>query len=642
MADSPVSDPRVGTVISDRYRLRALIGEGGMGRVYDAEHVLMKKRLAVKILHRELTRVPEVVARFEREAMAAANIDHPNVAAATDFGKLEDGSVFLVLEFVSGTSLRDEIAKGPLTPVRALTVARQICLALGAAHVQGIVHRDLKPENVMLIEKAGEGDVVKVLDFGIAKVPIDEAGGDSPASGAITKAGMVYGTPEYMPPEQALGQSVDARADLYALGVVLYEMLCGVRPFSGETTVSLLGQQLSRDAPPIAVRVPGRSVPPSAERIALALLAREAAQRPASAAEVAGWIEGALGEARQAADRLLTLATGTPPISALAAPGLVPSDPRSSDPALVDARGSAPSMPSGIDSPLPSVASFTARVDAWLAPLRPRFPAQIREVPSLTLLGVAAAIPLVITFIVILSTGVLVGSAAVIRHRAASPAPALSSAPVVASTQPVPALVEVTGLAAARQGVEQQPKSALARKHYALALSHERRFAEVVTAAREAIALDAALADDRDLADAVRAVATEPDIPDASLAALSLLEKMGTRGADAVFDVVTAASTSVVVRQRAEVWLRGKDFQRVSSPELNIAVALHTAPTCPQIHGLLPRAKNVGDERSLRYLEAFARTTGCGKAKGGDCLPCLRKDDALQQATDGVKARVGK
>ncbi len=126
-------DPRVGTLLADRYRIDALVGEGGMGKVYSAEHVLMRKRLAVKVLHRELTSVPEVVQRFEREAMAAANIEHPNVAAATDFGKLPDGAVYLVLEFVSGRSLRDEVARGPFAVDRALGVARQIAAALAAA-----------------------------------------------------------------------------------------------------------------------------------------------------------------------------------------------------------------------------------------------------------------------------------------------------------------------------------------------------------------------------------------------------------------------------------------------------------------------------------------------------------------------------
>ena len=145
----------VGVVVAGRYRVERLVGEGGMGAVYQAEHVLMRKRFALKVLHPEMGRLPEVVARFEREAMAAAHIEHPNVAGATDFGKLEDGSFFLVLEYVEGSSLRDAVAKGRLELGRALSVTRQIAGALSRAHALGIVHRDLKPENIMLVERDG-------------------------------------------------------------------------------------------------------------------------------------------------------------------------------------------------------------------------------------------------------------------------------------------------------------------------------------------------------------------------------------------------------------------------------------------------------------------------------------------------------
>jgi serine/threonine-protein kinase len=158
----------VGKTLSGRYRLDRVLGEGGMGAVYEAEHTHMRKRLAVKVLHPEMSRLPEVVARFEREAMAAAHIDHPNVAAATDFGMLEDGSFFLALEFVEGESLRDILAKGRLELGRALHIVSQMGQALNRAHALGIVHRDLKPENVMLVEREGDPDFVKVLDFGIA------------------------------------------------------------------------------------------------------------------------------------------------------------------------------------------------------------------------------------------------------------------------------------------------------------------------------------------------------------------------------------------------------------------------------------------------------------------------------------------
>jgi len=285
---SSSADARVGTTLADRYRIDALIGEGGMGRVYSAEHVLMRKRLAIKVLHRELTTMAEVVARFEREAMAAANIDHPNVAAATDFGKLPDGAVFLVLEYVQGKSLRDEIAGGPIAAERALHITRQIAAGLASAHALDIVHRDLKPENVMLVEKGGDPDFAKVLDFGIAKVPIGDVPhpAHTPAHTPITKAGMVFGTPEYMAPEQALGQTVDGRADLYALGVILYEMLSGSRPFSSQSQVGILGQQLSKSPPKISDRAPGIFVPPAVEAVAMKLLQREASERYQSATEV--------------------------------------------------------------------------------------------------------------------------------------------------------------------------------------------------------------------------------------------------------------------------------------------------------------------------------------------------------------------
>src|SRR5688572_22358703 len=183
-----------------------------MGAVYRAEHTHMRKRLAVKVLHPEMLDLAEAVERFEREAIAGAHIEHPNVAAANDFGKLEDGSHFLVLEYLEGEDLRSVLGKGPVAPDRALRIARQIALALRAAHQIGIVHRDLKPENVMLIKKDREVDIVKVLDFGIAKVPVAElTTRGAPGAQALTKLGMVYGTPEYMAPEQALGQEVDGR-----------------------------------------------------------------------------------------------------------------------------------------------------------------------------------------------------------------------------------------------------------------------------------------------------------------------------------------------------------------------------------------------------------------------------------------------
>ena len=212
----------IGSVLAERYRVEKLLGSGGMGSVYRAQHVHMRKSVAIKVLHREMTYLPEVVARFEREAVAAARIEHPNVAAATDFGRLADGSFYLVLEYVEGKSLRAALKeRGPMSTTRALHVTRQIADALAAAHAAGIVHRDLKPDNVMLLDREGERELVKVLDFGIAKLNIGDV------KEQLTQLGSVFGTPEYMAPEQAQGLEVDARADLYTLGILLYEMLAG-------------------------------------------------------------------------------------------------------------------------------------------------------------------------------------------------------------------------------------------------------------------------------------------------------------------------------------------------------------------------------------------------------------------------------
>src|SRR5688572_26918280 len=210
----------------------------------------MRKAVAIKVLHREMTTYPEIVARFEREAVAAGRIEHPHVAAATDFGKLDDGSFYLILEYVEGRSLGSVIdSDGPLPQGRALTIARQIADALSAAHAAGIVHRDLKPDNVMLIEREGFADWVKVLDFGIAKLHIEET--DPERSQPLTQMGTVFGTPQYMSPEQGQGHTVDARADLYTLGIILYEMLAGKLPFHADDLVVLITRHITEPPPPL-------------------------------------------------------------------------------------------------------------------------------------------------------------------------------------------------------------------------------------------------------------------------------------------------------------------------------------------------------------------------------------------------------
>src|SRR6185312_15757533 len=213
---APVTDPFIGQVVGERYRIVNRIGLGGMGAVYRAEHTMMRRDLAIKVLLPELSGKEEFARRFEREAESASRLDHPNIITVTDFGRTAEGSLFLVMEFLAGTSLSAAIAEGPMPRGRALAIERQILRALDHAHAAGVVHRDLKPENIMLVERDGQTDVVKILDFGIAKVTEPQNG--SPGREALTQAGVIFGTPEYLSPEQALGEAVDARADVYAAG----------------------------------------------------------------------------------------------------------------------------------------------------------------------------------------------------------------------------------------------------------------------------------------------------------------------------------------------------------------------------------------------------------------------------------------
>jgi serine/threonine protein kinase len=636
-------DVRIGTVLSERYRIDALIGEGGMGRVYSAEHVMMKKRLAVKVLRRELTTVPDVVARFEREAMAAANIDHPNVAAATDFGKLSDGSVFLVLEFVSGASLRDEIAEGPMALERALHITRQIAAGLGSAHVQGIVHRDLKPENVMLVERGGDKDFVKVLDFGIAKVPIGEIAQSGPKDHLITKAGMVFGTPEYMSPEQALGQTVDGRADLYSLGVMLFEMLAGSRPFSSANPVGILGQQLANPPPTFAERAPDAHVPPAVEQIVQRLMARDREQRFNRASELVSVLDALLAPApRDLARELLPVKAG----------GLTQQPVPEAQPETPPARDAAPhGLRAAFSSVFPPGEALRDR-------LPPRLRESLRPVSTRSLLLAGGAFALLISGLLVAVT------VAVIRSLSRSePPPRLavaSAAPVVTVSAPPSASARVAAVTSAAPVVQrasvtevdaatkQGPAAleALASKYpldarplveAARAWATAKDYVRATGAVGRALAVDAQLSRDDRLAAVLFQSAQSRASADAAFA---LLEgPMGARGAEIQWDLAGEPAVKPWVRQRAGQWLRSADFRRAAPPSLGLAAELRTASSCDAAHALLARAKQVGDERSLSQLEAWQSTTGCGKKHTDDCMPCLRKDSALSDAIAAIKAR---
>jgi len=645
-------DPRIGTLLAERYRIDALVGEGGMGKVYSAEHVLMRKRLAVKVLRRELTSVPEVVARFEREAMAAGNIEHPNVAGATDFGKLSDGAVFLVLEFVSGHSLRDEIARAPFTVDRALHVARQIASALSAAHAQGIVHRDLKPENVMLVEKGGDPDFVKVLDFGIAKVPLGDAASAGPKQGnPITKAGMVFGTPEYMAPEQALGQTVDGRADLYALGVILFEMLSGVRPFSSQSSVGILGQQLSKPTPTFAERAPDLLVPPAVEQIARKLLARDASERYESASELSRAIDALLAPIPGHGVYRYTLADGSRPSLnedlESNQPTLVRAPPAAAVPAppLSDWPLSEPPPPAGPPGLRTNFIGFVRAFERKRRRLPPRVRDLLRPVPTPALLLASSALSLLLVtlLIVALVKGVsaLRGDPQLATSAAASASVSAAASnvapPVATASESELQGAQKTGVVALEALVEKYPQDARLSLELARAALADKDYVKAVGGVRRALALDPTLAESKQVATILFQTSQVKAASDASFALL--FGPMGSHGPDIAYDLAATEVVKLWVRTRADQGLRSPDFAKLTTPELGIAVALRFATTCAQRYDLLPRVREIGDERALGYLNLYRATTGCGRRQKEDCNSCLRADSRLNDAIEAIKQR---
>ncbi len=293
---------RIGTTVGN-YHLDQILGRGGMGTVYSGEHVYIRKKVAIKVLHKKFAKFEEAVHRFLREARAASSINHPNIVDVTDFGPMPDGGVYFVMEYLDGSSLEDIIEhEGALALHRGLNIANQIALALAAAHEMRIVHRDLKPDNIMLIKKPGRRDViralqaepsgdesptgkfvveredaydfVKVLDFGIAKVVTPDE-----LNVRHTIQGAVFGTPEYMSPEAARGDEVDHRSDIYSVGVILYDMLTGHPPFEATAAAEVLAMHINEQPRPPSEAAPHQEITEAADRLVLKAIAKSPTDR---------------------------------------------------------------------------------------------------------------------------------------------------------------------------------------------------------------------------------------------------------------------------------------------------------------------------------------------------------------------------
>jgi serine/threonine-protein kinase len=274
--EAPGADSLIGSVIDGRYRVEERIGEGGMGVVYRATHAVLRKPFALKVIRADQATDANIVQRFVREARAASGIGHPNIVNINDFGTTSDGSLYLAMEFLDGMTLAEAMKSGAIPYARALEIFIQIAGALEAAHAQGIVHRDLKPENIFLMREGGQHEFVKVLDFGIAKV--------KNAAAKLTSTGLIFGTPHYLSPEQAAGQPVDHRSDIYSLGVIMYEVLAGQLPFAAESVMALMTKHMFEPAP--SLREAGHAVPSALDAIVGRCLQKKPELRHASMREL--------------------------------------------------------------------------------------------------------------------------------------------------------------------------------------------------------------------------------------------------------------------------------------------------------------------------------------------------------------------
>jgi eukaryotic-like serine/threonine-protein kinase len=327
---NPGKDPFIGQVLNGRYRVETKLGQGGFGAVYKGKHDLTGREVALKVLHPDMARDANLVARFRREGAVACNLRDAHTVTTYDFDQTPDGTLYIAMEMLTGRSLHDIFYdEAPLPWRRVLRVLEQMCSSLGEAHRQGIVHRDIKPENIYLEDRPGQADYVKVLDFGIAKIIRGDIGGTGPGGSMpqLTATGQTLGTLEYMSPEQLMGKQLDGRSDIYAMGVLSFELITGHLPFpDANGPAELIGAQLKKAPPVPSAANPSGEIPPGVDAIILKMLEKDRSRRYQNVDELAGDIVPVLASNGRQTGPSMAMSSGvTPPPVLLDGPTIPPS-----------------------------------------------------------------------------------------------------------------------------------------------------------------------------------------------------------------------------------------------------------------------------------------------------------------------------
>ncbi len=574
----------VGTVLADRYRVQGLLGTGSMSAVYEVMDQHAGVHAAMKVLLPALGEDPVIAARFAREAKAMCLFEHRNIVDLRDLGRLDGGTPFLITDLVQGVSLRDLIADGVIDPRRALSIIRQVIEALAHAHAVGVIHRDIKPENVMLVDGGSPDeatDLVKVLDFGVAKLVGDS--GSLLGESTLTQAGCnALGSPLYMAPEPLLGQPIDARADLYSVGVVLFELLTGRPPFFDEDPVVLARLHVAAPVPSLAQSAPERMFTPQLEYLVGEALAKKPEHRFGSAAEMLG----ALDAANRSLDPILgggTIQSLVPPLAAMAsARSLIAEPPPAPSPS--GPPRSAPASPAG------SARARIARLITRLTRLARATRARTDEARRFR--WIVAGIGLLATFAAIAS--VAGGGGAADGDQASAVA------------ERTPAMPRTTEPA-------DQPRRAetgadfLERGH--AALERGRRL-DALAAYERAIQLSPELAGDGALRAKVASIVDTRD----TVAAVVALEVLATRVRPAAHDAIVAQASNgklAEVRHRAFAIAERDGFaDRVDRTE-SWSLDLKQAATCDERKGIIAKLRSTADRRAVAALRHARAQYAC-------------------------------